>query len=320
MQSEKSNYSSRNHGWGRRLDYAVKGALLALFGNGKHATFNTHLARARPFQEYLASQGITDLRDFDQALLEGYALQVQLLVDGEDLKVSYAQNLLSTANIVALALTGNTRIRVKPSSWVGERSHIRTTPPASMDWTVVERCAQELVARRLKRASHVVLLARAFGLRLREACLADLERMFFELHEDGCINILDGTKGGRDADRYLPVEPRGRTILQNAYVSKPLGCDNLLRKYETFIQFVRGEIFQARPILKAHGIPGFHDLRAARAAEFYEQMTGFPAPVLNSTPDTVPKVVDRDGRMATAHVLGHNRIDVVAAYIGGIPR
>lgn len=73
----------------------------------------------------------------------------------------------------------------------------------------------------------------------------------------------------------------------------------------------------ARDLLHEHGLKGFHELRAAYACERYEQMTGFPAPVNRVRVYREDRELDLRARQQISHELGHNRIDVVSAYIGG---
>jgi hypothetical protein len=49
--------------------------------------------------------------------------------------------------------------------------------------------------------------------------------------------------------------------------------------------------------------------------ERYEALTGHPAPVMGGHIDD--RQADRDAREQISHELGHDRIEVVAEYIGG---
>jgi predicted DNA-binding protein (UPF0251 family) len=65
-----------------------------------------------------------------------------------------------------------------------------------------------------------------------------------------------------------------------------------------------------------YGLTKIHDLRAAYACERYRQLTGAAAPVVAGR-QTVNRTIDRTARQTIAQELGHGRIDVVSAYIGG---
>lgn len=64
-----------------------------------------------------------------------------------------------------------------------------------------------------------------------------------------------------------------------------------------------------------HGIPGFHELRAAYACERYQEIMGTHAPVFGSPVEN--READYEARLTIANELGHGRIDVVSEYIGG---
>ena len=62
-------------------------------------------------------------------------------------------------------------------------------------------------------------------------------------------------------------------------------------------------------------IKGFHDLRAAYACERYQQITGSPAPVVMGE-RIATKAQDLHARTIIALELGHNRTNVLVAYVG----
>jgi len=62
---------------------------------------------------------------------------------------------------------------------------------------------------------------------------------------------------------------------------------------------------------------GFHELRAAYACERYEQITQHRAPINGGQCYLVDRNLDRDARRQISYELGHGRIDVIGAYIGG---
>ena len=73
----------------------------------------------------------------------------------------------------------------------------------------------------------------------------------------------------------------------------------------------------ARETLHELGLKGFHELRAAYACERYQQLTGHAAPVNGGHCHRIDRDLDQQARQQISLELGHNRIDVVAAYIGG---
>lgn len=66
-----------------------------------------------------------------------------------------------------------------------------------------------------------------------------------------------------------------------------------------------------------HDLKGFHELRAAYACERYEQITQHRAPINGGCCYESDRNLDRDARKHVSYELGHGRIDVVSAYLGG---
>jgi integrase len=83
----------------------------------------------------------------------------------------------------------------------------------------------------------------------------------------------------------------------------------------SYIQWRDHAYYQWRTVNKDTGIKGFHDMRAAFACEHYQALTGFPAPVVTGTRQA-DKTLDTQARVLLSQQLGHNRLDVIAAYIG----
>lgn len=79
---------------------------------------------------------------------------------------------------------------------------------------------------------------------------------------------------------------------------------------------MRQSVLPARKILHKHGLKGFHELRAAYACERYEQLTGHPAPVHGGQVYFSDRQLDQHARQTISVELGHQRIDVMSAYIG----
>ncbi len=316
--------TQRNFGFGKQMDWAGHQVLKDIYGRGHFGTVASHAQRWRQFCGWARSNyGINDACAIDQSLLECYAADLADRVVDETLAVSYAQNLIVSANITLEALRKDKTIRIEsPASYVGKRQTVRTKMPDGMDWSEIDRLVACLRAKNLHRAAVIVLLCRSFGIRLREAILANLADWQRQAREHGQIDIREGTKGGRGKEvaRWVPVSERGRLALRETLlVRNQLGGQNLLKPDENFDDLVNGgEVHRARRILREFGIKGYHELRAAWACERYEEWSGCPAPVLqNGT--LLGKDRDDRFRLALARELGHDRIDVVAAYIGTWP-
>ncbi|RRR77714.1 MAG: integrase, partial [Candidatus Viridilinea halotolerans] len=254
---------------------------------------------------------------------EAYAEHVQARVEAGTLAVSTAQNRLSTVNTTFAALRGDRHVQLSPSQYAGPRSNVRTTAPAALDTPRVQGAIAALQEAGLTRAAATLELARAFGVRREEAIKADLDRWSREAarhdqHGNSYVNVQEGTKGGRDADRWIPVGEAQRQALANALAVRPEGSANLIAPHETYAQLAisrGGEIAQGREILRQHGLPGYHDSRAAYACARYQQITGHPAPAVAGE-RLAPKDKDLEARLTISKELGHGRVDVLVSYVG----
>ena len=309
--------SGRNHGYGRDMAYAGRQALQEYYGGGHFATVATHAGRFGQFAEWAREQGVRDIaRNDPQQLLMGYATHVGQQADAKKLSAAYAQNLISSAQVVLRAMTGDDSIRVSPSAYCGSRTNVRAEAPGSIDRSAVEHSTEAMRSAGLDRAASVVELARELGMREREAALADLARLDREAREHGAVNIQEGAKGGRTADRWVPVSAEGRVALDAALAARPDGRRNLLEVGETFRGFVDSELRQGRELLKEAGIAGYHDCRAGYACDRYKQLTGYSAPVVAGFRQA-PSHSDLEARGQIGAELGHGRDDVLVSYVGG---
>lgn len=317
--------AGRNFGFGRQLSYAGPQALKDLFGDGHFATVKAHSDRWQAFVRWCRSdegpRG-NDARQIDREILMRYAAYVREQVDQGNVGIATAQNRLSSVNRTMAALRGDQYVKIpSPSKVLGlQRSGVRSEAPQGQGRVKVEQIAQALSEHGQQRVSAIVHLAREAGMRLREAILADLTRLQREARQLDKINIQDGTKGGRSgasAPRWIAVTDQIRGALDRAWEASPSGSRNLLAPDESYKLFLQTVVRPARDILHEHGLKGFHELRAAYACERYEQLTGFAAPVNGGRGHREDRELDRQARQQISQELGHNRIDVVSAYIGG---
>lgn len=108
------------------------------------------------------------------------------------------------------ALRGDQCVKLaSPSKTLGmQRTGVRQSVPQGQDRAQVKQIVDALCRQHQLRAAAIALLARANGMRLCEAILADLPRLSREATNLGRINIQDGTKGGRagtSAPRWITV-------------------------------------------------------------------------------------------------------------------
>lgn len=315
----------RNFGYGRQLSYAGPQALRDMFGGGHYGTVKAHSDRWQAFVRWCRSDdgpGLNDARQVDRQILADYAAHLRHLVDRGDLSIATAQNRLSSVNRTMAALRGDQYVKVpSPSKALDmQRTTIRTTVPQGQDREHMQRIVDVLCEHQKPRAAAIAQLARATGMRLREVILADLPRLKREAKQFGKINIQDGTKGGRSgasAPRWITVDDQIRDALKFADQVSPDGSRNLLAPNESYLNFQKRIVRPARDTLHAHNLKGFHELRAAYACERYEQITQHPAPINGGSCYQLDRRLDQAARDQISYELGHGRIDVVSAYIGG---
>lgn len=277
----------RNFGYGRQLSYAGPQALKDMFGGGHYGTVKAHSDRWQAFVKWCRSEqgpGINDARQVDRKVLANYAAYLRDLVGRGDLAISTAQNRLSSVNRTMAALRGDQCVRLpSPSKALDmQRTGGRHSMPQGQDREQVKQIIDALCSRDQLRAAAIVQLARATGMRLREAILADLPRLSREAKDFGRVNIQDGTKGGRagaSAPRWITVNDHIRGALGFAQQVSPEGSRNLIAPKESYLNVLREVVRPARDVLHAHNLKGFHELRAAFACERYEQITEHYAPM-----------------------------------------
>ena len=314
----------RNFGYGRQLNYAGPQALRDLFGGGHYGTVKAHSDRWQAFVRWCRSEdgpGFNDARRIDRQTLLEYAGYLRQQVEQGAIGIATAQNRLSSVNRTMAALRGDQYVKVpRPSKALGtQRSTVRTRNPQGQDHEQVIRLVEALREKH-PRAAAIAQLARATGMRLREAILADLPRLKREAEHGDKINIQDGTKGGRGgatAPRWITMDDHIREALRYAEQVSPDGSRNLLAPNESYLDFQREIVLPARDILHTHNLKGFHELRAAYACERYEQITQHPAPINGGSCYQLDRHLDQEARAQISYELGHGRIDVVSAYIGG---
>lgn len=315
----------RNFGYGRQLSYAGPQALKDMFGGGHYGTLKAHSDRWLVFVRWCRSEqgpGINDARQIDRKVLADYAAYLRDAVECGSLAISTAQNRLSSVNRTMAALRGDQCVKLpSPSKALGmRRTGVRQSAPQGQDREQVKQIVDALCRDHRQRAAAIVLLARATGMRLREAILADLPRLSREANDLGRINVQDGTKGGRAgarAPRWIAVDDHVQDALGFARQVSPAGSRNLIASNESYLNVLQEIIRPARDVMHAHKLKGFHELRAAYACERYEQITQHSAPINGGQCCQADRNLDREARRQISYELGHGRIDVVGAYIGG---
>ena len=309
--------SHRNFGYGKQMAWAGKQALRDKYGNGHHGTVNSHAERWRQFVVWCREERqIRDAREVDTDVVREYGSSLRDKVNA-GMSPAYAQNLLSSVNVVMEAMRDDRQIRVAPAELVGQRSRVRTEPPTSLDQRIVRRCADHLRQNGHERVAATVEVARALGLRFKEASMLNARVALGQVKKHGAVNITAGTKGGRGhrVDRWVPVSGRAMGCLVRAANAQGRGR-NLIPSDLTWKQWYSHAHRVWASVRDDHGLKKIHDLRAAYACERYRQLTGSAAPVFAGRRLADPKT-DHAARQTIAQELGHARLEVSNSYLGG---
>ena len=307
----------RNYSYGRTLGYAIRNILLDRYGRGNYGTRYTNRNRLTHFETYLGLQGIRDLREVSTSIVLGYSAYLKDAVADDQLALSTAVNHLSCVNVLMRAARGDNRCTVSPADAIGRRSRVRVSPPLGLDastvWSAAERASEDGDTD----LAIAIALCRFAGARIREAALLDIRRAAKSAAADGVVRLTKGSKGNRA--KMIP-----REIVVPARLAEWLGMvgsnwprENLVAIGQTFHNWYLLAYGRYGPIARSLGLhTGFHDLRSAYANDRYREITGVEAPCLVGK-RLASLADDERARHILAEELGHARIDVVAAYVGG---
>jgi integrase len=165
----------------------------------------------------------------------------------------------------------------------------------------------------------------AFGLRRKEALMLQPHRQVVTALQAGIedapcefyLDLLKGTKGGRR--RYLPIDTdRKRLALARARAVARGPNDHLGDPGRTLKENLRRVDYVMAKLGITHqalGITG-HGLRHEHANDLYEKETGVISPLRGGA--EIDRSADRDARLKVAQELGHGRIQISGAYLGGL--
>ncbi len=301
------------------MAYAGHHALRETY-QGHFETVAAHSERWGQFAAWAKEQGIKDARDVTKEFVIQYGQGLADQVAQETMSVSYAQNLVSSINVVLEALREDRAIRVSPSDVIGEkRTNVRDSAPASMDREKVDRTVADLRYQGFERQAVVLEVARDLGLRAKEAVMMDYRSAIREAEKTGFVDVREGTKGGRgrDVERLVPVSDRAmQTLQRGAMLQAEFGARNLIapgENWKSVTDALRTE--PVREIMQNHNMKMYHDARAAYACDRYQQITGHLAPAVIGRRGA-DKPVDRMARQIIGGELGHGRPDVLVSYVG----
>lgn len=267
------------------------------------------------FSGFAYARGIRRIEHVTRELVVGFGRELAVEAKRGDCASGYAQRLVSGVNTI-LRLSGADWMPVKPVSDcdIPCRSHVRKRVPGGMDAGKISTVIAALRQANLHRAAAVVMLASGFGLRSKEAAMLDTAKALREADQGGQFNLAAGTKGGRR--RVVHARHPYQIQLLKEVAEIQGGGRSIIPLELDWRRFRDVELLNARPVLKTHGVRHFHDLRAAYACRRYQELTGYAAPVIIGK--ISDKALDRAARLIISQELGHNRIEVSAAYVGGL--
>ncbi len=308
-------HKKRNLGFGRRLGYAMRQAIKAYYG-ARHRTVATYCARMRVLQRELTAAGVRRLEEIDEAVAVTISISISNRAREGGIAVSYARNLLSSWNCLMRAI-GLCHCRVKPSDVLPRESHLAQKVPSALAHEELNGAVSSLVARGHTTVSIIVRIIRRWGLRVREACLLDAVQAVAEVERHKWLDVRRGTKGGRGRRRHrrLSVDAADLELLRMAAELQG-GRGSFVPPDMNLAQFLAHVSAVWRPVRRDHGLGTLRDLRQAYMVERYQQLTGYPAPVIAGR-RLAPVGADWLARMILSYEAGHNRPDVVGAYCGG---
>lgn len=282
-------------------------------GELSFSSVDTIADRWSQFTAFAKAEGIGRMERITPELVQEFGRGLADQVTAGKMSPAYAQNMVSAVNTVLHQVREWRSISPTKDCGIAARSNVRDTPPHGIERGHLDRALDALRDAGQARGAAVADLARELGLRSKEASLLDTTKALQQAQNRAVVTISEGTKGGRT--REVPItSPSQISALSRASAIQG-GDRNLIPAHQSWQQWREGELRDARETLQAHGIDRLHDLRAAYACNRYNQITGAVAPVMGG--QILDREKDKEARELISNELGHDRIEVVASYIGG---
>lgn len=271
------------------------------------STVATVLERFEHFKRFAKTKGVARFERVSSELVHSYAEHLK----ARNLSPAYAANMLSAVNSVMSRAHSHNGTKWTPVT--GREVNLERRTRTRTNKTVTREQSSKAIEQLSPRTAVIAILARELGLRSKEASLLNAKKALVEATEKRIVAIEAGTKGGRF--REIPiVHSRQIEALRNA-AKVQAEHYSIVPTEQTWPQFREGELRDGRELLKRNGVAGYHELRAAYAAERYADLTGYNAPVNGGKIED--KEVDFDSRLKISNELGHGRAEVLNAYVGG---
>lgn len=292
-------------------------ALKRFYGEGQYRTLYSHIDKMNPYYRWLKeAKGLRNFKEVNLELRIDHAELIAERVADEEIVVSTGHNTISAFNITMQAVNGNHDLDLSPSKYAGKRSHIRTEIPLGMDKTNVFAAANHMRMNGYEIHGDLVEIMREAALRKKESALQNYQRVIKTVTPDNHIRIMEGTKGGtgKFTERWVPVNDRTLDIISNL-ADRQGDWKSIIPKEMTLYSFMNQLYAQWYRVRDEFGLGKLHDLRACAACDWFEQETGFTAPIFKQgRPD---KKIERMARKVISGRVGHGRPEVSNSYIGG---
>lgn len=307
---------SRNYGLGSR-DMASAGRIALAQASSKgelsFSSVDTIADRWSQFAAFAKAEGIGRMERITPELVQEFGRGLANQVAAGKMTAAYAQNLVSSVNTVLHQVREWRSISPTKDCQIAARSNVRDTPPKGIDRASLDRALDALRNAGQERGAAVADLARELGLRSKEASLLNTVTALQQAQNRAVVTVSEGTKGGRT--REVPITSPSQISALSRAAAVQGGDRNLIPAHQSWQQWREGELRDARETLQGHGIDRLHDLRAAYACDRYNQITGAVAPVMGG--QILDREKDKEARELISNELGHDRIEVVASYVGG---
>lgn len=257
---------------------------------------------------------------------------IQFMVDRwlqRDLSPATIQQYLSFLRTFS-GWIGKPHLVMDPSDYIGDsgryaRSYTATEDKSWASHGVEVESMFEAMSRIDRFAAAQLAVKAAFGLRRKEAIMLQPHAQVVMAEAAGiadpdcdCYLVLfKGTKGGRR--RVLPVDSeRKRLALARAMDVARGPNDHLGHPGRTLKQNLRRIDYVMAKLGLTHqalGVTG-HGLRHEFANDLYEAEAGSTSPLRGG--EVVEPALDRPARLKVAEALGHGRLQISGAYLGGL--
>ena len=271
------------------------------------STVATVLERFEHFKRFAKEHGVARFERVSSALVRSYAEHLKQ----RSLSPAYSANMLSAVNSVM------SRAHIhNGTSWIpvtGREVNLQRRQRTRTSETVTREQSSHAIAQLSPRTAVIASLARELGLRSKEASLINAKKALAEATDKSFVAIEAGTKGGRYREVPITNQLQIDALKKAAQIQGQ--HHSLVPQEKSWVVFREGELRDGRELLKKHGVAGYHELRAAYAAERYHELTGEIAPVNGGK--ITDKEVDLDSRLQISNELGHGRAEVLNAYVGG---